>query len=200
MPRVQWWPQARKCLRTHPLLGEVVQATAPDEGLVVEDDLMMTYVRIVTAQQVATAVAHTMAANVHRACEMAEHEALAERLLALGSDGLRALGLSHTKAGALVALAQGHQRGELTRQALTACGKDELSALLRRVRGIGPWSVEMVRIFGLGEPDVLALTDYGVRQALVQLAAPEVDARTFAPFGTAATWYLWRLRQAAQPL
>ena len=35
---------------------------------------------------------------------------------------------------------------------------------LTEVRGIGPWTVEMLLIFRLGRPDVLPVTDYGVRK------------------------------------
>jgi hypothetical protein len=32
------------------------------------------------------------------------------------------------------------------------------------VRGIGPWTVEMLLIFRMGRPDVFPVTDYGVRK------------------------------------
>ena len=35
---------------------------------------------------------------------------------------------------------------------------------LTEVRGIGPWTVEMLLIFRMGRPDVLPVTDYGVRK------------------------------------
>ena len=35
---------------------------------------------------------------------------------------------------------------------------------LTQVRGIGPWTVEMLLIFRMGRPDVFPVTDYGVRK------------------------------------
>ena len=35
---------------------------------------------------------------------------------------------------------------------------------MNAVRGIGPWTVEMLLIFTLGREDVLPETDYGVRK------------------------------------
>jgi DNA-3-methyladenine glycosylase II len=78
------------------------------------------------------------------------------------------------------------------------------------VRGIGSWTVEMLLIFRLGRPDVLPVTDYGVRKgyALTFLKLPKtrpVEAadlpkpdvlfrrgRKWAPFRSVASWYLWR--------
>jgi hypothetical protein len=40
----------------------------------------------------------------------------------------------------------------------------EIVERLTEVRGIGPWTVEMLLIFRLGRPDVLPVTDYGVRK------------------------------------
>jgi DNA-3-methyladenine glycosylase II len=81
---------------------------------------------------------------------------------------------------------------------------------LTEVRGIGSWTVEMLLIFRLGRPDVLPVTDYGVRKgyALTFLKLPKtrpVEAadlpkpdvlfrrgRKWAPFRSVASWYLWR--------
>jgi len=40
----------------------------------------------------------------------------------------------------------------------------EIVERLTEVRGIGPWTVEMLLIFRLGRPDVLPVSDYGVRK------------------------------------
>ena len=38
---------------------------------------------------------------------------------------------------------------------------------LTAVRGIGPWTVEMLLIFRLGRPDILPVSDYGVRKGFL---------------------------------
>jgi 3-methyladenine DNA glycosylase/8-oxoguanine DNA glycosylase len=72
---------------------------------------------------------------------------------------------------------------------------------LTAVRGIGPWTAEMLLMFRLGRPDVLPVTDYGVRKGY------ELTFRTrgfptpsqilkrgerWRPFRSVAAWYLWR--------
>jgi DNA-3-methyladenine glycosylase II len=81
---------------------------------------------------------------------------------------------------------------------------------LTEVRGIGSWTVEMLLIFRLGRPDVLPVTDYGVRKGFAltfqrvpksrplasgDLPKPDVLFRRgqrWAPFRSVASWYLWR--------
>lgn len=49
--------------------------------------------------------------------------------------------------------------------AAAAADSDALYAALTAVKGIGPWSVDMFKLFHRGSPDVLPLGDLGVRKA-----------------------------------
>ena len=87
---------------------------------------------------------------------------------------------------------------------------EEIVERLTKVRGIGPWTVEMLLIFRMGRPDVLPATDYGVRKGFAltfqriprtraltadDLPKPEVllkRGKRWAPFRSVASWYLWR--------
>jgi NAD+ kinase len=72
---------------------------------------------------------------------------------------------------------------------------------LVQVRGIGPWTAQMLLIFTLGRPDVMPAADLGVQKGVQavyrmrKLPGPEqVLRRTghLAPFRSAASWYFWR--------
>lgn len=67
--------------------------------------------------------------------------------------------------------------------------RDEASAVLQSVRGIGPWTAGYVSMRALGDPDVFLPTDIGVRNALVALGA-EGDPRSAA--AAAERWRPWR--------
>jgi 3-methyladenine DNA glycosylase/8-oxoguanine DNA glycosylase len=78
---------------------------------------------------------------------------------------------------------------------------EEIVERLCAVRGVGRWTVEMLLIFRLGRPDVLPVSDYGIRKGYSRMvgqqepAAPTEIARygeRWRPFRTAASWYLWR--------
>jgi DNA-3-methyladenine glycosylase II len=123
-------------------------------------------------------------------------------VLALHESRLRGAGLSMSKARALLDLAEKHEHGALpTVDECQRLTDDEAIARLTVVRGIGPWTVQMLLMFRLGRPDVLPATDYGVQKGFQRVfrtkALPtpqQVLARgeRWRPFRTVAAWYLWR--------
>jgi AraC family transcriptional regulator of adaptative response / DNA-3-methyladenine glycosylase II len=60
---------------------------------------------------------------------------------------------------------------------------------LSAVPGLGPWSVELIAMRGLGDPDAFTPTDLGVRQAARELGLPASPA---ALTRHAASWRPWR--------
>jgi O-6-methylguanine DNA methyltransferase len=73
------------------------------------------------------------------------------------------------------------------------------------VRGIGPWTAEMLLIFNLGRRDVLPVSDLGVRKGYQKLfrkrEMPSADqllrhGEAWRPFRSIVAWYLWRAAEA----
>lgn len=123
-------------------------------------------------------------------------------LAAATPESLRPAGLSRSKALALVDLATHFADGRVKPKALLAASDAELSAMLLPIRGIGPWSVDMFAMFGLGRPDVWPVGDFGVRQGLQYFlrmrAMPEGKrlarvAEPWRPWRSLAAWYMWRV-------
>ena len=80
-------------------------------------------------------------------------------------------------------------------------GEDVRSRLLE-LRGVGPWTVDMVMIFALGQPDILPLGDIGLIRAIEKTYAGGTNlgvedlldiSAGWSPYRTVATWYLWRV-------
>ena len=134
-----------------------------------------------------------------------------ELLLTQPDEALRACGLSRNKTLALQDLARKTLDG--TVPGLTQIRRlsdEEIVARLTAVRGVGPWTAEMMLMFRLGRPDVLPVSDYGVRKGFAltfgrlpkskpfdatMLADMKVMARRgerWRPWRTVASWYLWR--------
>lgn len=123
-------------------------------------------------------------------------------LLRINEDRIRAAGFSRLKVMALRDLAQKTLDGTVPTN--RAAGKMEDGKIVERliqVRGIGPWTVEMLLIFTLGRPDVLPIDDFGVRNgfriAYKKREMPGPDAmrrhgERWKPYRTVASWYLWR--------
>ena len=125
-----------------------------------------------------------------------------EQILAATPERLRSAGLSQAKMLAIRDLAAKALDGTVpTVGEAHKLSNEELIERLTAVRGIGRWTVEMLLIFGLGRPDVLAVDDYGVRKGFAkmhridELPKPKeltVYGERWRPYRSVACWYLWR--------
>lgn len=125
-----------------------------------------------------------------------------EQIVAASDERLRQAGLSRAKTAAIKDIAtQTLAQVVPDRRAIAKLSDAEIIERLTVIRGVGPWTVEMLLMFTLGRPDVLPATDYGVRSgfALVyglnELPKPNdlvAYGERWRPHRTAAAWYLWR--------
>ncbi len=125
-----------------------------------------------------------------------------EDLLATPDERLRGAGLSRAKTAALKDIAAQTISGVVPdSRAIVRMSNDEILERLTSVRGVGPWTVEMLLMFTLGRLDVLPVTDYGVRKGFAltygrrELPTPKElleFGERWRPHRSTAAWYLWR--------
>jgi DNA-3-methyladenine glycosylase II len=152
------------------------------------------------------------AATIHRRVrEYYRGDPSPKALIDTPDEVLRAAGVSGNKIKAMKDLAAKTLDGTVPSHAAIKKMPDaDIVERLTEVRGIGPWTVEMLLIFRLGRPDVLPVTDYGVRKgyaltfmrlpksrplAAEDLPKPDVVFKRgmkWKPFRSVASWYLWR--------
>jgi DNA-3-methyladenine glycosylase II len=152
------------------------------------------------------------AATIHRRVrEYFGGDPAPQLLLDTPDEILRTAGVSGNKVRALKDLAARTLDGTVpTHAAIKKMSDAEILERLTAVRGIGPWTVEMLLIFRMGRPDVFPVSDYGVRKGFAltfqrlpktraleaaDLPKPEVllkRGKRWAPFRSVASWYLWR--------
>lgn len=152
------------------------------------------------------------AATIHRRVrEIYGGDPAPQALLDTPEERLRAAGVSGNKIKALRDLAARTLDGTVpSHRAILKMPDADIVERLTEVRGIGSWTVEMLLIFRLGRPDVLPVSDYGVRKgyALTFMRLPKNRAieagdlpkadvifkrgQRWAPFRSVASWYLWR--------
>jgi DNA-3-methyladenine glycosylase II len=134
-----------------------------------------------------------------------------EQLLIVPDEPLRAAGLSRNKLLALRDLAAKTVDGTVpTLARVRRMPDDEIIDRLTQVRGVGIWTVQMLLIFYLGRPDVLPVSDYGVRKGFLLAFGGKAVGRPITagmlpeagemlrrgqrwkPWRSVASWYLWR--------
>lgn len=132
-----------------------------------------------------------------------------EAVLASPDEVLRGAGLSRGKLVAIKDLAAKCTAGVVpSLREAHALTDDELIARLTEVRGIGPWTVHMILLFTLGRSDVMPTGDFAIRLAFRRLyekrrepspATMLLHARSWQPYRSVASWYLWRSLDQPKP-
>ncbi|MGX1914974.1 AlkA N-terminal domain-containing protein [Streptomyces phaeochromogenes] len=179
-------------LRTDPLLAPLVDK-APGRRVPRTVDEAEFAVRAVLGQQVSTAAARTHAARLVAAHGEAVDDPegglthlfpSAESLAALDPE---ALAMPATRRATLTTLV--HQLADGTLHLGVESDWAESRARLVALPGFGPWTVEVIAMRALGDPDAFLPTDLGVRRAAQELGLPSTPAALTA---RAADWRPWR--------
>lgn len=121
---------------------------------------------------------------------------------------LRQLGLNPRKIHALKEVAFRFVTRQWSEKMFSDMTDSEVMTAITSIKGLGPWSAMSVLIFGLQRGDVFPIDDFGIRAALVNHYFPnetvlsvnrkanrsrvESIVNAWAPYRTAATWFLWR--------
>lgn len=158
-------------------------------------------VRAVTHQQLNGTAAATILNRV-LAIYPDKHFPSPEDLMATPVEHLRAAGLSRAKTASIKDIAAKTIAGVVpVSRSISKMSDGEIMERLTSVRGVGPWTVEMLLMFTLGRLDVLPVTDYGVRKGFAlayrrsELPTPKellAYGERWRPHRSTAAWYLWR--------
>lgn len=162
-------------------------------------DLFGNLVMAIISQQLSTKAADTIAKRV---AEIAPG-LTPPSILGATPEALRSKGLSQAKSRSLLELASAFQEGRLPLANLAGMDDQAVIDLLIKQRGIGLWTAQMFLIFSLKRADILSLGDAGLRRAHRLLygteADFETDAKSWSPYRSLASWYLWRHLDNAPP-
>jgi DNA-3-methyladenine glycosylase II len=131
-----------------------------------------------------------------------------KRLVKMTEEHLRTAGLSRSKALAMKEICTRVNAGTIPSAALIGQLSDtEIFERLIEVRGVGSWTVDMLMMFTLCRPDIMPVTDYGVRKGFQVLyrkrALPTPKqllklTEKWRPHRSVAALYLWRIAETAK--
>ena len=144
---------------------------------------------VVVSQQLSTKAAKTIWSRVHPIVKnYTDYENL--------EITLREAGLSISKANYVIGLIGNSYLSSLQRADLLEKSSIELEKTLIDNKGIGPWSVNMTRMFYLGDADVMPINDLGIKYAHRKFFPEhELDEKfyePFQPFRTYLSLFMWK--------
>ena len=182
-----------------PVMKRVIESAGPCTLVPKGDDPFTLLVRCVIGQQISTKAADSIFARLVAAVGRPSIPVVA--LAGFTEADYKACGISGPKQRTLRAVIDRVTAEPDLLPSIPALDDDTLRARLTAIKGIGPWTVDMLMIFGLGRADVLPVGDYGVKVAVKNLfnlrKLPDAAritklARPWAPHRSVAMWYLWR--------
>ncbi|MEU0206811.1 DNA-3-methyladenine glycosylase 2 family protein [Streptomyces canus] len=179
-------------LRTDPLLAPLVDK-APGRRVPRTVDEAEFAVRAVLGQQVSTAAARTHAARLVTAHgePVDDPEGSLTHLFpspeALAAVDPAALAMPRTRRTTFTTLVG--ELAEGTLQLGVETDWTETRTRLLGLPGFGPWTVDVIAMRALGDPDAFLPTDLGIRRAAQELGLPSTPAALTA---RAAAWRPWR--------
>ncbi len=123
-----------------------------------------------------------------------------KHVLQLTDEEIRGVGVSYSKVKYIKGLAQMITDREVDLELLPTLSDKEVIDTLTKVKGIGPWTAEMILMFSLGREDVFSYGDLGLRSAIAKLygidrddiASMQLIVEKWSPYRTYASRYLWK--------
>jgi len=136
-----------------------------------------------------------------RLLQKAGGEITPESILKLRPAQMRAIGLSKQKLTYIRDLARKTRDGLVEFERFPQMSDEEVIAELTQVKGIGEWTAHMFLMFALRRQNILPVGDFGVRSAIRKAYGMKVMpkprtmeriAKSWHPYRSIASWYLWR--------
>ncbi len=171
-----------------PALAAIVAHAGPPE-IALRPPGFPTLLRAIVAQQVSAAAARTIYSRIEAATDSPP---TAAAVAALGTENLRALGLTGRKTEYILGLAEAELTGALDFAALARMPDERAIATLVALRGIGRWTAEVYLLFALARPDVWPAADLALAVAAGRMRG--LTARPTFPEAAkiAEAWRPWR--------
>jgi len=187
-------------LAGEPLIGALVTQT-PGRRVPGHVDGFELATRAVLGQQVSVAGARTLAGRIATTfgapLPMADHSLtrLFPTAAAIADADPTSLSLTRRRGESLVGLARAAAAGEVDLD--PGADRDQTSARLLALPGIGAWTVAYIRMRALSDPDVFMPSDLGVKRGLEALGLPgdpksaESMSRGWRPWRSYALHHVW---------
>jgi DNA-3-methyladenine glycosylase II len=171
-----------------------------------ETDLVAYLCSSIIGQQLSTKVAAVIRDRFFSLIDQQKN--LANQIIELEIDDMRAIGLSLSKANYIKNLATFSIENKAQFELLNSMSDEEVVSFLTKIKGIGAWTVEMLLMFAMQREDVFPFDDLGIQQAMIKLYQIEADnkknlkekmkqiASSWSPYRTYACLHLWRWKES----
>jgi len=157
-------------------------------------------IRVISSQQLSGKAADTIFGRLENV--VGKDGFNPQKIFKINRDSLRLCGFSNAKIVAIQDLTRCILDKKIDLDSIYKLDDDEIRRILTSVKGIGPWTVEMILMFSLGREDIFSAGDLGLRKGIMYLyglkSMPSDKkimslSKSWKPYRTYAARILWRV-------
>ena len=159
-------------------------------------DVFFTLIRSIVGQQISVYAADAVWERIEKCVQ----KITPNQFLKQSKEDLRKCGLSFRKIEYILGIAETWKKDYASLE-WDLLSDEEVKRKLTALRGVGPWTAEMILMFSLLRPDIFPVDDIGAIRAMEKIynngkkmdkSALLKKAEDWIPWRSVATWYLWR--------
>ena len=153
-----------------------------------EGKLYLFLIKTIVSQQLSTIAARTIWGRVEKVIDLNDEKDIT-------IDLLKSAGLSRTKSEYILGILNNQKVKSYSKKTLKGYSVNELSEMLLKIKGIGPWTLGITRMFYICDEDVWLDGDLGINKA-ANIFIPDIDINNikeiYSPYRTYLNLYLWK--------
>jgi DNA-3-methyladenine glycosylase II len=152
-----------------------------------------TFVSTIVGQQLSGAAADTI---FKRLLTLLDDDLQPQNILRKESAELRAVGISNAKVTYIQGLATQFSDGTIDLNSWTKKSDQELHLELMKIRGIGPWTANIIMLFNFERLDAFPLGDATLEKAFLEIWKKPLDElnlyiKEWSPYSGIVAMYMW---------
>ena len=161
-------------------------------------NIFLSLIRSIISQQISTKAA----SSVHNKFQALFSKTKINPQIVLNTTDLKlkSVGLSRQKTEYIKSTAKFFDETKYTYKDFNSMEDIKLKEELITIKGIGPWTIDMLLIFSLGRSDIFPVGDLAIRNGFNILFNKKhtekqmiKEAKKWTPYRTIFSWYLWRV-------
>ncbi|MDD3067576.1 MAG: hypothetical protein PHF13_01740 [Acholeplasmataceae bacterium] len=164
----------------------------------IDDDYFKSLAMTILSQQLSSKVASVI---IHRFMNLYEGILSPKKIIETEDIRLREIGLSYQKITYIKSLSQHVMDQSVHFHEIELMSNEDIKDMLLKIKGIGPWSVDMFLMFSLGREDVFSVLDLGLRNAVKRLyknenlSHQEIEeiSLKWEPYRSVVSHFLWHM-------
>ena len=195
--KTKFWNKAKIYLSKKDKVLKLIINNYPNEELLINNNYFHTLLKSIIGQQISVSAAN----SIQKKFFSIKKKIDPKNVIKINNITLKNIGLSKQKILYIKNISYFFIHNKNFIKNIKNYDEHEIRNHLIEVKGIGPWTVDMFLIFGLGKSNIFPKGDLGFLKAIsisykkkLPIEEKELNKlfKNWSPYNTVATWYLWR--------